>query len=74
MAGYFSPRLTAGFSEAAITTGPFALGEKAFNYYVSGDAGEGYYMNFDPGFVSAEYVNGASVRQASLQTLVCIKF
>ena len=73
MAGYFSPRLTAGFSEASITTGPFALGEKAFNYYVSGDAGEGYYMNFDPSLVSAEYVNGASVRQASLQTLVCIK-
>ena len=53
--------------------GPFALGEKAFNYYVSGDTGEGYCMNFDPSFVAAEYVDGASVQQASLQCLCCIK-
>ena len=37
--------------------------------------GSGYAtLDFDPSLVSAEYVTGGSVRQASLQTLACIKF
>ena len=39
----------------------------------TGDSGYAT-LDFDPSLVSAEYVTGGSVRQASLRVLACVKF
>ena len=73
MPGYFSLRKDAGFAPESYASGSFFVGEKYSGYMALDIPKAGHYMNFDPSLVAAEYVDGASVQQASLQCLCCIK-
>ena len=56
------------------TIGAFKLTATTPDRMASRTGGSAYAtLDFDPSLVSAEYVTGASVRSAFLQTLACIK-
>ena len=63
-----------GLSTLDKTSGAFKIVSTQGSRSANNVGGSGYCtVDFDPSLVSTEYVPGASVQQASLQALVCIK-